>query len=96
MVVDLKMEKLVNLIRNLKTTFLDFRQVHWWKQILTAIASLEIPHKTAKVSDVITISLGGASLVATVEQNPEILINQADQALYRAKSHGHNRVVSLE
>ena len=65
------------------------------ESIRMAIAALEIPHKTSEVSDVIPLSLGVASVIPSGDQNVEILISQADQALYFAKSQGRNQVVFL-
>jgi diguanylate cyclase (GGDEF)-like protein len=62
--------------------------------IQTAIASLQIPHQNSQVSNYITLSMGVASLVPTLEQNLETLISYADQALYAAKEQGRNRVIA--
>ncbi|MFZ2397365.1 MAG: GGDEF domain-containing protein [Smithella sp.] len=46
------------------------------------------------VSTNITVSLGVASMVPGIGQaNPDALILEADQAMYRAKRSGRNRVV---
>lgn len=39
----------------------------------------------------VTISLGIASILPTIEVRPNTLIDQADQALYRAKQQGRDR-----
>lgn len=54
-----------------------------------AIKEINIPHNYSTVTPQITISIGmGNSLTAN---NPEDLISQADQALYKAKEYGRNR-----
>ena len=42
---------------------------------------------------VVTISLGGATSIPGHEDRPEALLRKADEALYRAKAEGRNRVV---
>ncbi len=64
------------------------------EKILRNIRSLNILHKTSLPEPIITISIG----IATVEQNmttlsAEKFVNQADQALYMAKSAGKNRAI---
>lgn len=56
-----------------------------------AIRQLEIPHQQSDVSSVVTISLGIASLIPTLHDQPDTLITLADQALYDAKQQGRNR-----
>ena len=46
-----------------------------------------------KVSREITISIG-VSVFPQDSDDPEVIINKADQALYLAEAHGRNRVVS--
>ncbi|MFM7363104.1 MAG: diguanylate cyclase domain-containing protein [Cuspidothrix sp.] len=61
--------------------------------IQIAIANLAIPHYKSKVSDIITLSLGVASLIPSVSNSPGDLIAHADQALYAAKNQGRNQII---
>lgn len=63
------------------------------ERIHQAIQSLNIPHLDSTVSDKITISLGIATLIPTIETQPSLLIRQADQALYWAKQEGRNQSI---
>jgi diguanylate cyclase (GGDEF)-like protein len=51
-----------------------------------------IPHPTSSVAPVVTISLGVAARVPSDEMSSESLVLEADEALYRAKRDGRNRV----
>lgn len=66
------------------------------ENIQQAIYTLAIPHKESKVSEVVSISLGIASIVPTSESSPANLINLADKALYTAKQQGRNRYCVAE
>jgi diguanylate cyclase (GGDEF)-like protein len=57
-----------------------------------AVASLALPHEASSTAPVVTISVGVACLQATRHTTPDMLVQQADQALYRAKHQGRNRV----
>jgi len=57
-----------------------------------AIQMLGIVHEFSEVAPVITISAGVCSLIPTSKMSPESLIQQADNALYKAKETGRNRV----
>ena len=62
--------------------------------IQTAIANLAIPHDNSDISDLITLSIGVASLIPTSERSIEGLIARTDQAMYEAKNRGRNRVIA--
>jgi diguanylate cyclase (GGDEF)-like protein len=51
-----------------------------------------IQHEHAPVGDRISLSAGVASLDLTTQATAEALLKAADEALYRAKSEGRNRV----
>ncbi len=57
-----------------------------------AIQALGIVHEFSDVAPVITISAGVYSLVPTRTMSSELLIQQADNALYEAKEAGRNQV----
>ncbi len=57
-----------------------------------AFASLHIPHQGSPLGHV-TVSIGIAVLMPMAQQQPELLIQLADEALYRAKHQGRNQVV---
>lgn len=61
--------------------------------IRAAIHAVAIPHPVSQVSDVITVSLGIATVVPWPDQAFSTLVSQADQALYEAKQQGRNRYV---
>ena len=63
------------------------------QRIHDAIKDLAIPHQASKVSDTVTISLGITSQIPASELSVATLIEQADQALYRAKQQGRNQFV---
>lgn len=58
-----------------------------------AVAHLEIGHERSKVADHLTLSIGVATLIPEVDTRANELLARADQALYRAKSEGRNRVI---
>ena len=60
------------------------------EELRLAIANVPFPLDTAGQTLAITVSLGVAQLAA--EDTPDTLISRADQALYRAKRGGRNRV----
>ena len=61
------------------------------QRIHSAIKDLAIPHQASEVSHIVTVSLGITSLIPTSELSAADLIEQADQALYRAKQQGRNQ-----
>jgi diguanylate cyclase (GGDEF)-like protein len=64
------------------------------QRILDCVATLVLPHPASDISDQVTLSIGCATAGAQALNDPHKLIDYADQALYRAKDQGRNRVCS--
>ena len=63
------------------------------EKICTALRCNNIPH-AANPSGFVTVSVGCATVVPTAGKHASMLIQKADEALYRAKREGRNQVSS--
>ena len=62
------------------------------KNIRSEVKALNIPHTNSIISDLLTISLGVASTIPTIDSEASTLIAAADRALYLAKEKGRDRI----
>ena len=60
--------------------------------MLDAITVLKLPHTASKVADHVTVSIGIATQISIAGFAVSELIDCADQALYRSKKEGRNRL----
>src|SRR5207249_4513391 len=67
--------------------------VHGMERLRQAVEDLGIAHAGRSVPGVVTISVGVSALDPAGDDTPSALLEAADEALYRAKRDGRNRVV---
>lgn len=66
------------------------------ENVCQAVRDLNIQQKEGGDSEIVTISIGAVSVIPRGEMNPQLLLILADQALYRSKGTGKNRVTMAE
>lgn len=64
--------------------------------IQAAIAALGLHHVQAQATDLVTVSMGAAAVLANTLGNGQQLLAMADARLYHAKRSGRNRIVSSD
>jgi len=62
------------------------------ERVRQSIEKLTIPHETSETSPHVTISLGVTSVYSETIDSPDDIVRLADDALYKAKNEGRNRI----
>jgi diguanylate cyclase (GGDEF)-like protein len=66
------------------------------EQIRRSVEALAIEHRASRSGTVLTVSIGVAVVAPDLERAPGGALQLADEALYRAKSKGRNRVEIMD
>jgi diguanylate cyclase (GGDEF)-like protein/PAS domain S-box-containing protein len=67
---------------------------HVAESVRRAVLGVGLPHEASEVDEVVTLSMGVATLIPSADSKPTDLIEAADEALYKSKENGRNRVTS--
>lgn len=65
------------------------------QRIQASLKSLYLPHSSSPVDGFVTVSLGVVSAVPNLGMGQQLLVDEADKALYLAKQQGRNGYVAL-
>ena len=66
------------------------------EHIRKSIERLAIEHRGSREGPVLTVSIGAAVVAPDLERSPGGALQLADEALYRAKSNGRNRIETVD
>ena len=69
---------------------------HIAENVRKAIIDLALPHEASLVESVVTVSVGVATAQPLKDTDFQTLLKKADDALYKAKQNGRNKVVHIE
>jgi len=67
---------------------------HIGEVMVKAMRAVKLPHAYSSVGDIVTVSVGGATMTPSKGESPDLIIQQSDQGLYQAKGSGRNRFVA--
>ena len=56
------------------------------------VQTLKIAHRSSEIADIVTISIGIATIIPSSETQPKDLIHLADTFLYTSKTKGRNTI----
>lgn len=62
------------------------------EKIRSEVENLHLPNPDSTVSPVVTVSVGVITVVPTADSTPDACLRLVDEALYRAKDAGRNRI----
>lgn len=62
------------------------------QEVLQAIDSLAIPHKSSKAAKHVSVSIGLSALIPNTQNSINTLIDNADEGVYAAKKAGRHRI----
>jgi adenylate cyclase len=65
------------------------------EEIRSQVKILAVPHTASGVSEYVTVSLGVTSMIPVADIPAALLVKSADEALYRAKQKGRNRLCKI-
>ena len=65
------------------------------EELRQQVEGLQIPHQSSESTHCVTVSLGVAVMIPSVDDDPRDLVLRADQALYDAKHKGKNCVCAF-
>ncbi len=66
------------------------------RRVCQAVQALGLPHRASSTANVVTVSVGVASLSPSPQIPASWLLDRADKALYTAKDNGRNRVCAFQ
>jgi diguanylate cyclase (GGDEF)-like protein len=66
------------------------------EKIRANISELKMPHVSSQICEYLTLSLGIATVVPTLNTSSKVLVMAADQGLYQAKVQGRNCLVQID
>jgi|GEM_PF-437003 len=61
-------------------------------EILHSVRTLALEHQASPMAEIVTLSIGIATIIPTEQGNPHQLLKDADAALYQAKEAGRDRI----